>query len=1182
MRKLLVKMSMATLVGVPLSAEALGLGEIEVSSYLNQPLSAEIQVLSVRPGEIDDLLVNLAKREAFRRAGLARPSVLDDLKFELEKDEEGTTANIKVSTKNAVREPFLNFLVEADWSSGRVIREYTILLDPPHIAEYFNNPSAATSTTAAVSQGDAIEPQTGNFNPVATTRSAPAATPATSNVEPSYYDQLSEPSLAELQNLNLPEAAPIANKAPSVAPSSSSAPATSVSYDSGLTIQKGDTLWSIASQYQQSGQSMSQVMLAFQRVNPDAFVQQNINGMRVGQVLRVPQQQDIESVTKQQAYAQVLEQNGLWDAYLARVGGSSSGNVSASAGGSGSSKSSELSIVAPGEEGKGGSAASRKQITLLEDDLEAARVENQELRSRVKDLESQINKLQQMQNLVQLQSDTMAELQNKDKAEPKAPAVTEVEPTATKEPMVEAEPEAAEAPVEMAEAKTPAPVEIAEPVMPKVEPQPPVEATPKITPPKTPAPIIITEPKSSTQPGMIDKLLGNPLLLAAGGGAVVLLLLLLLLMQKKRKAQQEAEQDQLMETLQTEAEDPLLDDDSTPIHMPASAPMASAAGEETGTENTLTGSMDETSEEDIFSKETVVSSPPAAEEPAAEEVEQDDVLNEADVYLAYGLYDNAEELLKTNIDEQPQRADYRAKLLDTFFAVKNADAFIGAAQELRDLGGAADPYWQRVQVMGYELAPEHALFSGASDSGLSAADLDFAKPEMADIDLGVDESSDMSATDFDLGADFDLSDSAIEGTFDSTQVIAPKSEFEETAVGLETDDLDSEEDRTLIRGEEEVESLIEELPDSLDLDLDQDGAMLDSEASLEISALNLDDNDLEFTLGDEDLDTPEEAPEAEIDHGENMLDFDFDDLAGSANEEDKPEDKEEAVDIGDDMSVDMDFGDLDDINEETPAALETEADTEVAESDGLDLDLGMDIDVAESDPALMSDDAIDIADLKVDEDLGVLMDVAEPEPEPSAEDEIDINDLDVDMDFGDLVEADEANPESEDSLDLDASDEDEIDLSDISFEDEAEALETESLNDDNDLMEQDFLETVVADETDLTEGTSMSLNVEDMQQIIAEESAEPEMVETGIFSPGDFDDVPKGEASSSLAPSEETDLQGLMLPDGFDEVANKLDLAKAFMELGDNDAARSSLEEVSEEGSPEQQKEAQELLAQLG
>jgi len=1214
-RKLLVKMSMATLVGLPAPALPLGLGEIEVESFLNQPLNAEIDVISVRPGEIDDLLVGLAKREDFRRAGLARPSVLDELKFTVQANEAGTEASVRVSTKTAVREPFLNFLVEADWADGRVIREFTILLDPPHIAEYFNNQPAAPTPAAAVTEpalasftpepGTAVESNTFASAPAGNSFAAPTAA-----AEPSYYDQLAEPSLAELQNLNTLAPAPIAQVS-EPQPASIDAPLSQTpetSQPDSQVINKGDTLWSIASQYQQDGQSMSQIMLAFQRVNPEAFTQDNINGMKVGQVLRVPAAEDIEALNQQQAYAQVLEQNGLWDAYLARVSGASTQQV-AEGGVTGESlqaKDAELKLVAPGDEGDGASnsADARKQMILLEDELEAATVENQELRSRIGDLESQIEKLQQMQNLVEMQSDTLAQLQQEQAEQPPLevmPETSEVMPETELQPDMPAE---ADPVTEVMESESTEMEVVAPEVVELVEnnavdtTEADVEIVPPqtVTPSVTSSPVIITEP-AAKKPGLLDQIFANPLILAAGGGVLVLLLALLLVLQKRRKASP----DDAQEPLSTAAEeDPLLDDDSTPIHLPADETHNTetdlAAVEATIDETELPSVTDES--EDGFGKTTILSSEPLLEEEASAapaEEEEDDVLSEANVYLAYGLYDNAEDLLKTNIEQNPGKVAYRSKLLDTFFAVQNADAFVAAAQELKDMGAVADPYWERVQVMGYELAPEHDLFSGAASSGLSAADLDFAKPEAADIDLGAGDSPD-AATDFDLGADFDLSEET-DGTFDSTQVISA-----DNAPNL----LDDSEDETLIRGEEgDSASLMDELPESLDLDFDTedqkpDEDVLDSEASLEISSLAADENALEFDLGADDLGIGEPEAEESIDHGDNVLDFDFEDMAAEVTDE-----------TGEDAA-------------DTEAVEETLAATEIVDSAGdleddlgsLNLDLPAD-DVLSDDP---NDDIAEIdmsdMDISLDDALEPVEALAETElvqePELDSEDSLDI---DVNMDDLDIDIADAGMDLPLDAEVAEASDDAVIEEENSANE---EMLEVPDVSLDE--IDQDFVETLVADEADLAalgQDAEMDLTAEDIAIDLGEEALEDigmedasteteadvddeeaalldQMVETGVFAPGDFDQPEEEAASetetgtddleSEAAVADELtdfDLEELMVPDGFDEVGNKLDLAKAFIELGDADAARSSLEEVLEEGSEEQKQEAQEMLGQL-
>ena len=147
--------------------------------------------------------------------------------------------------------------------------------------------------------------------------------------------------------------------------------------------------------------------------------------------------------------------------------------------------------------------------------------------------------------------------------------------------------------------------------------------------------------------------------------------------------------------------------------------------------------------------------PEAVAGPVVEEEMQDETLDEVDVYIAYGLSENAEELLTLSIKASPGRADYRAKLLDIHFATRNVVDFMIRAKALKEMGDAANRYWDRVQVMGYELAPGNELFSGARDSSLSASDLGIAKPESADFDLGsdVEDDSPIAETDILLSGD---------------------------------------------------------------------------------------------------------------------------------------------------------------------------------------------------------------------------------------------------------------------------------------------------------------------------------------------------------------------------------------------------------------------------------------------
>ena len=112
----------------------LGLGEITVDTHLNQPLRAEIKMVSIRPQDVEYLRIKLAPVEAFDRAGISRPYVLNQLEF-TPTVKNGDQAVVSVTSKKPIREPFLNFLVEVVWPKGRFMREYTILLDPPAFAD---------------------------------------------------------------------------------------------------------------------------------------------------------------------------------------------------------------------------------------------------------------------------------------------------------------------------------------------------------------------------------------------------------------------------------------------------------------------------------------------------------------------------------------------------------------------------------------------------------------------------------------------------------------------------------------------------------------------------------------------------------------------------------------------------------------------------------------------------------------------------------------------------------------------------------------------------------------------------------------------------------------------------------------------------------------------------------------
>lgn len=130
MRKLALALACSAALGMPQTSQALGLGQIETRSYLNQPLDASVMLQSSAADNLDSLSIRLANEQAFKRAGIPRPYELTQLKFKLERDRQGQPY-IRISTPRPINEPFLSFLLEIEWDRGRLLREYTILLDPP-------------------------------------------------------------------------------------------------------------------------------------------------------------------------------------------------------------------------------------------------------------------------------------------------------------------------------------------------------------------------------------------------------------------------------------------------------------------------------------------------------------------------------------------------------------------------------------------------------------------------------------------------------------------------------------------------------------------------------------------------------------------------------------------------------------------------------------------------------------------------------------------------------------------------------------------------------------------------------------------------------------------------------------------------------------------------------------------
>ena len=469
------------------SLSAMGLGPLQVKSGLNQPLVAEIPIISATPSELEQLDVRLASPEAFARIGLERPGELTaNLQFSVGKNSRGQPV-ILVTTPGRFSEPLLNFLIEAEWGKGTVTREYTALIDPPYIASAIVKPMQAPTVAAPVAappvvSAPAVEPVPEPVQEPApmpaqapeVVQQPPAPEPApTSYVAPTPAPVAVAPE-PEPEPAPPPPPAPAPRPVvakprpaqPAPAPPSAPEPAPAPAPTPGQygPVAPGQTLWSIANAVRpDAGISVNQMMVALLRANPEAFAQENVNRLKQGSVLRVPGQDEATRLSATQAAELVNQQASAWRTPRAAVPqpveiATPSENISAAppiaAAPARPSRaaSSRLEIVPPsgnaaargtqsGAAAGAGGTELRAELVQAREDLAARTSEVDELKSRVAELEKQDA---DRQRLIEMQNSQMKELQDR---------LNQVQQAPTPAPAAEATATAAPAATDAAPAK---------------------------------------------------------------------------------------------------------------------------------------------------------------------------------------------------------------------------------------------------------------------------------------------------------------------------------------------------------------------------------------------------------------------------------------------------------------------------------------------------------------------------------------------------------------------------------------------------------------------------------------------------------------------------------------------------------------------------------------------------------
>lgn len=855
MRNRLSKLLMLMVSLAPVSVVALGLGELNLKSYLSQPMAAEIELVGVQPGDAELLEARLASSETHQKAGLERPFSLSALKFSVQ-ERAGGLPYVLMTTPSAVKEPFFYFLLELSSPDGRVLREYTVLLDPP--------PQAASPAVAAskIEVPRVVRTQAGG------------------------------------EQLKMPTAA--------LADTSQYGP-----------TEIGDTLWEIALQVRPKGVSVNQAMIGIVRANPHAFINGNINQMLAGKVLTLPSDEGYQVLDGKEAGEEFARQQQAWMDFKATaptiapplvIADTGAGQVvreTAPDTGESTPATNAGRVRLLGDNGNSGSVGAAKSgvasanditghIQLLEESLDVRERENQGLRDQVSDLEKQLATLRQMLELAQTSVASAAELSleiideqpgivGDSAADAGDPALAAGTNLGIDEQLDET------SVIAGADEKRPPTDEIVE-----------VEVEPTSVDEVAPAASVDVErprPKSTspapvrTESGWLDLLMGNWVYLAG-----LVLVVALAVVGFAVRGGQKSKSSSVNEF-------DINEEDETLVRTPADE----AEVEEAASEATQVVSVDAQEDTASFLDDFA----PTVGASAEAELEDVDPIAEADVFIAYGHHEQAEEIILDAI-QYDDRAVLKLKLLDIYFGQEKAEEYEQYAEEIRSLlDGEA---WDRVAALGHGLNANSELFSGSSLTVEEVGSLVATSSVEDELDLGGEMDDEQTAQvdaavdSFDLGDLGDLGDDADENLDDEQAEATSDMGGSELSTSIDLEDYSGE-------SPEETSASEEDAAEGLEVDFSLDSDSVDEVESSDVSGVeDVDDSEDESTIDFNSLDVGDEdaspgisiAPTNDLDEDAG-LDFEMesggDDLAA-----DDEVDMVLEVSMEDDAGLDFDMG----------------------------------------------------------------------------------------------------------------------------------------------------------------------------------------------------------------------------------------------------------------------------------
>ena len=662
-------------------AQAMALGRMIVQSPLGAPLRAEVEVLEISKEESESLKVGLGSAEAFKAAGMEINAALADVKVTLQRRANGR-AFLQLSGSRPVNEPFMDMVLEANWKAGRVTRDYTLLFDPPSLRA-----TAPAPITPIVIPAPAAAAAPAPNAPMV--RSEPAAAPVVADTAPA----------------TAPPKAPLAPVRSAAAPSPAASPAEA--RNDRVRVKRGDTAGTIAANNLPASVSLDQMLVAMLRANPQAFIKGNVNRIKAGSVLTLPDADTATALATGEARQIISAQSRDFNEFRRRLADRVPQAPAATA-----EREAKGQIQAEVKEEKP-AAATQDKLTVSKgaapgqsaaEDKIAKEKQAQATSSRTAELARNIEELSKV-------GKTTA-------TAPAAPVPTAATPA----------PEATKAPAAaVAAVPTPEAAPAAAPVAAEVAPVAPIPA-PVVAPVPVPAPLPATT--TAVEPSLIDQLRESPLLMPVAGGLLALLAGLGIYGFSRRKKTSGVDSSFLESRLQPDS-------------------FFGTSG----------GQRIDTSEA-AASGSSMVYSPSQLD--AAGDV---DPVAEADVYLAYGRDLQAEEILKEAMRSTPTRVAIHNKLLEIYAKRRDAKGFEVVATEAYGLTQGEGAEWEHACGLGKELDPTNPLYQpggqppvkpGIGDAALAAgATLPFGSNTLTQHTKPGDNPTVPPDIDFDLDLDLD-------------------------------------------------------------------------------------------------------------------------------------------------------------------------------------------------------------------------------------------------------------------------------------------------------------------------------------------------------------------------------------------------------------------------------------------